>query len=78
MTSGSHFIRYVDISTVERFADVEQITNLTSSVDITALDKDSQRALRAFRFSVQWKGEGRAADYRGEYERGGNPLAEES
>ena len=78
MTSGSEFIRYVDLSAVSRFCDIDALDSLTSSVDLTALDKTGQRALRAFRYAVQWQREGKPDGYRGESEPGGNPLAEDS
>jgi hypothetical protein len=77
MTSGSKIIRYVDISTVERFSEVARLEALTASLDLSSLDADRQRSLRGFRCAVRWKNEGKNFDYRGEYETGGNPLVED-
>lgn len=77
MTSGSKVIRYVALPTVDRFADRVALTALTEDCSIESLSVDGQRALKGFRYALRWEREGKHVDYRGEHEKGGNPLAEE-
>ncbi len=75
MTAGAEIIRYVDLSHVERFAEIEKISALTCDLDLDSLEKEDKRALRAFRWAMKWKGEGKPPGYRGLNE-ANNPLAE--
>jgi predicted KAP-like P-loop ATPase len=72
------FIRYINLKNIGMFADAAVIEALTRDLKIEELDKDDQRALRAFRQALIWKAEGKPDGYNGDDWRTANPLAEES
>ena len=72
------FIRYINLKTVEMFADTSLLEQLTRELKAEELSKDDVRALRAFRQSLVWRKEGKPDGYHGEHMRGKNPLAEDS
>ncbi len=72
------FVRYHNLETLARFADIEPLLKITQPLEIEKLSQEDKRALRAFRQALIWKTEGKSPDYHGDDWRGDNPLAEDS
>lgn len=72
------YIRYVRLDWLAEFVDIERVSMLTQSVDITKLKLEDMRALRAFRKALEWRDAGEPATFTGDRRDGSNPLEEES
>jgi hypothetical protein len=72
------FIRYINLKTVEKFADTSVLEQLTQDLTADELSKDDFRALRAFRQALVWRKENKPDGFHGEHMHGKNPLAEDS
>ena len=71
-------VRYIKLEDLACFADVATIERLTTRIELSKLSGDEMRALRAFRWALTWKSEGKPDGYWGDDLGDKNPLAEES
>ena len=71
-------VRYIKLEDLDCFADVATIERLTTPIELPKLQRDEMRALRAFRWALTWKSEGKPDGYLGKDLGDKNPLAEES
>ena len=68
----------MSLNNLEMFAAVQAIEEHTRELQLDGLSKDDLRALRAFRFALRWKAEGKPDGYNGDDLRNKCPLAEDS
>lgn len=72
------YTRYIILGEIERFIDIGVLDAKTSSLVIESLSTDDRRALRAFRYALTWRAEGKPDDYGRDSMYGKNPLKEDS
>lgn len=72
------YVRFINLKAVELFADIDLIVKLTKGLEIGKLPEDDRRALRAFRYAVAWRAEGKPDGYHGGDFGDESPLAEDT
>ncbi len=81
MTSSARkttYTRYINLTSLERVCDSRLIDGLTSELEIDKLSVPEMRALRAFRYALIWRKEGRAEPQGGGGWGEEGPLTEDS
>lgn len=77
-SSKTTYTRYLSLKELGEFSDVETLSALTQHYDLKELTQDDMRALRAFRYALKWRNEGKPDDYGREYRGRQNPLTEDT
>lgn len=70
------YTRYVSLDQMATYCEIDKIEKLTRSLVLEAQDKDNMRALRAFRWALKWKTEGKSDSYHGDNWEEDGPLTE--
>lgn len=75
-TNLTYYTRYILLDELKKFAEIDKLKEFSCDLSIEKLSGDEGRALRAFRYALEWRKQGKPGDYTGPDSPDKNPLVD--